>query len=106
MHSSEPIPREPPVRVSHRREGERTQTLAGGDEPCGTSKRTFALKVKVGRKRRLVGSARLAPEVPKKERRAVWSAWLAEGRYRSLRELAEGVGKSPGYVSRVLRGER
>ena len=64
------------------------------------------MKVTVGRKRRLKGSARLAPEVPRKERRAVWAGWLADGRYRSLRELAEGVGKSPGYVSRVLRGER
>jgi 16S rRNA U516 pseudouridylate synthase RsuA-like enzyme len=44
--------------------------------------------------------------VPKAQRREVWSGWLAEGRYRSLRELAEAVGFSAGFVSRVLRGER
>ncbi len=44
-----------------------------------------------------------APEVPREERKAVWARWLAEGRYRSLRELAEAVGLSPATISRVLR---
>lgn len=44
--------------------------------------------------------------MPKAQRREVWAGWLAEGRYRSLRELAEAVGFSAGFVSRVLRRER
>jgi DNA-binding Lrp family transcriptional regulator len=53
-----------------------------------------------------VGTAVAAPSVPKGERREVWSRWLEEGRYRSLRELAEAVGLSAAQVSRVLRGLR
>lgn len=60
----------------------------------------------VARKRRAPGTAEKAPVVPKARRREVWAGWLAEGRYRSLRELAEAVGFSAGFVSRVLRGER
>ena len=36
----------------------------------------------------------------------IWAGWLEQGRYRSVRELAEAVGKSPALVSRVLRGLR
>jgi len=64
------------------------------------------VSVEVGRKRRRPGTAERAPAVAKEARRAVWAGWLAEGRYRSLRELAEAVGFSAGFVSRVLRGER
>jgi 16S rRNA U516 pseudouridylate synthase RsuA-like enzyme len=62
--------------------------------------------VRVPRGWREVGTAKPAPEVPRGERREVWARWLEEGRYRSVRELAEAVGLSAPQVSRVLRGLR
>ena len=62
--------------------------------------------VRVSRGWREVGTAAPAPDVPRKERRAVWTRWLEDGRYRSVRELAEAVGLSAAQVSRVLRGLR
>jgi 16S rRNA U516 pseudouridylate synthase RsuA-like enzyme len=64
------------------------------------------MTVRVPRGWREVGTAEPAPSVPKGERRAVWTRWLEEGRYRSVRELAEAVGLSAAQVSRVLRGLR
>lgn len=54
------------------------------------------MRVEVGRKRRELGTAEKAPVVPKAQRREVWAGWLAEGRYRSLRELAEARGSALG----------
>lgn len=45
-----------------------------------------------------------AEVVDRGERRETWSRWLAEGRYRSRRELARAVGVCPSVVTRVLRG--
>lgn len=66
----------------------------------------MALVVRVPSVRRIVGSAARAERIRKADRRAIWTGWLEQGRYRSVRELAEAVGKSAALVSRVLRGLR
>jgi hypothetical protein len=45
-----------------------------------------------------------AEVVDRAERREAWARWLAEGRYRSRRELARAVGVCPSVVTRVLKG--
>lgn len=70
----------------------------------GTRGRTFAVQVVVRSVRRVIGSAVRAEKVSKVDRVRVWAGWLEEGRYRSVREVAEAVGLSAGFVSRVLRG--
>lgn len=47
-----------------------------------------------------------AEVVGKEDRRGAWSRWLAEGRYRSRRELARAVGVDASVVTRVLKGGR
>lgn len=50
--------------------------------------------------------AQPAEVVGKQDRREAWARWLAEGRYRSRRELALAVGVDASVVTRVLRGRR
>ncbi len=47
-----------------------------------------------------------AEVVDREERREAWARWLAEGRYRSRRELARAVGVDASVVTRVLKGGR
>ncbi len=45
-----------------------------------------------------------AEVVDLEQRREVWARWLADGRYRSRRELARAVGVDASVVTRVLKG--
>jgi hypothetical protein len=47
-----------------------------------------------------------AEVVDRADRRETWARWLAEGRYRSRRELARAVEVCPSVVTRVLNGRR
>lgn len=47
-----------------------------------------------------------AEVVDREDRRGTWAPWLADGRYRSMPELARAVGVDPSVVTRVLKGRR
>lgn len=47
-----------------------------------------------------------AEVVDREGRREAWATWLAEGRYRSRRELARAAGVDASVVTKVLKGGR
>lgn len=50
-----------------------------------------------------MGEVEAAEVVPVERRAETWARWLAEGRYRSQRELARAVGVCAATVNNLLR---
>lgn len=69
----------------------------------GMARRTIRREVTV-RSRWAARAVTRAEEVDRTQRAEVWGRWLAEGRYRSRRELARACGVSASLVTRVLGG--
>lgn len=72
------------------------------DGLVGTGGRTIQRVIRV-RTCREIREVEPAPDVPREQRAEVWARWLAEGRYRSMAELARAAGVSRETVSAALR---